>query len=52
MRCYICNKDNAENLDKRDMKYFCDSCHEDIRQIIFEQEQEEDEEYAREIEKG
>lgn len=53
MRCYICNKDNAENLDKRDMKYFCDPCHEDIKQLIFDQEQEEEDVgYESEVEKG
>jgi hypothetical protein len=53
MRCYICNKDNAENLDKRDMKYFCDPCHEDIKQLIFDQEQEEEDVgYEPEVEKG
>lgn len=51
MRCYICDKDGAEHLDKRDMKYFCDPCHEDIKQLIFDQEQEdEDSDFEKELE--
>lgn len=37
MRCYICNAINAEVHDKRDDKFFCDSCAEDNIQTAWEQ---------------
>jgi len=41
LRCYICNKENAENVDPRDDTWLCDACDEEIKSIIYEWEEEE-----------
>jgi hypothetical protein len=43
MRCHICNAINAEHHDKRDDVWICTPCKEDVDQIIYEQELEDEE---------
>lgn len=42
MRCYICNKKDAEYIDERDNAPLCDQCKSEIDEVVYSWEQEED----------
>lgn len=42
MRCYICNKVNAEHYDIRDNTFICEQCKDEVDEVLYEWNEEEE----------